>query len=53
MANPVEKAENLPKKRWKRLKRPPKYKVKTVPRERPDNVKERIVRERGFKNIRL
>ena len=53
MANLVEKAENLLKKRWKRLNRPAKYEVKTVPRERPDNVKERIVRERGFKNIRL
>ena len=53
MANLVEKADNLPKKQWKRLKRPAKYEVKTVPRERPDNVKERIVRQRGFKNIRL
>ena len=53
LANLVEKAENLPKKVWKRLKRPAKYQVKTVPRERPDNVKERIVRQRGFENIRL
>ena len=44
MANLVEKADNVPKKQWKRLKRPAKYEVKTVPRERPDNVKERIVR---------
>jgi len=49
----VEKAENLREKRWKRLKRPTKYEVKTVPRKRPDNVKERIVRARGFENIRL
>ena len=53
MANLVEKAETLAKRRWKRLKRPAKYEVKTIPRERPENVKERIVRERGFKNIRL
>jgi hypothetical protein len=53
MGNLVEKAENLPKKRWKRLKRPAKYQVKTVSRQRPDNVKERIVRQRGFKNICL
>ena len=26
--------------------------IKTQPRERPENVKERIVKERGFKNIR-
>jgi len=53
MANLVEQANTLPSKQWNRLKRPPKYEVKTVCRERPDNVKERIVRERGFKNIRL
>ena len=53
MSNLVEKAENLREKRWKRLKRPTKYEVKTVPRKRPDNVKERIVRARGFENIRL
>ncbi len=53
MSNLVETAENLPEKQWKRLNRPAKYEVKTVPRESPDNVKERIVRERGFKNIRL
>jgi hypothetical protein len=53
MSNLVERAEKLPKKRWKRLKRPAKYEVKTVPRERPANVKERIIRQRGFKNIRL
>jgi hypothetical protein len=53
MGNLIEKAENLPEKRWKRFKRPPKYEVKTVPRSRPTNVKERIVRARGFTNIRL
>ncbi len=53
MANLVEKAEKLSQKGWKRLKRPAKYAVKTEPREHPDNEKERIVRERGFKNIRL
>jgi len=35
------------------LKRPAKYKVKTQPRRRPENVKERIVEEREFENIRL
>lgn len=53
MANLVEMAENLPKTVWKRLNRPARYKVKTIPRERPDNVKERIVRQREFTNIRL
>lgn len=53
MANLVKKAETLGKRAWKRLKRPAKYEVKTKPRPRPANVKEQIVRDRGFKNIRL
>jgi hypothetical protein len=40
-------------KAWKVLERPSKYAVKTAPRRKPANVKERIVREREFKNIRL
>lgn len=43
-------ADNLGKRRWKRLKRPPKYEVKTNPRSRPDNVKEEIVRRREYEN---
>jgi hypothetical protein len=37
---------------WEELERKPKYEVKTQERQRPENVKERIVRERGYKNIR-
>jgi len=53
MATLVTRAETLPNTAWKRLMRPAKYAVKTEPRPRPTNVKERIVREREFKNIRL
>jgi len=53
MSNLVEMAENLPKTLWTRLKRPAKYKVRTAPRRRPENVKERIIRQREFENIRL
>jgi hypothetical protein len=53
MANLVEKAERLPRKAWKRLRRRPKYTVKTERRERPPNVKEQIVRWREYQNIRL
>jgi len=53
MSNLVDIADNLDNTRWKRLQRPAKYQVKTKPRARPDNVKEQIVREREFKNIRL
>jgi Transposase DDE domain group 1 len=53
MPNLVEMAESLENQAWKRLKREPKYTVKTQPRERPRNVKEAIVKEREFENIRL
>ncbi len=46
-------AESLPESAWRRLERPPKYDVKTEPRQRPENVKARIVKEREFRNIRL
>jgi hypothetical protein len=52
-ANLVGFAANLPLSAWKRLQRPAKYEVKTQERERPENVKERIVREREFENLRL
>jgi hypothetical protein len=46
-------ADSLPEGLWKPLIRPAKYEVRTEPRRRPENVKERIVVERGYKNIRL
>ena len=53
MANLIARAEDLPKKAWKKLERPPRYEVATRPRRRPDNVKERVVREKGYENKRL
>jgi len=53
MSNLVEIAESLENKAWKPLTRKPRYTVKTQPRERPRNVKEAIVKEREFENIRL
>jgi hypothetical protein len=38
---------------WKLLKRPPKYRVKTKERGRRERVKQQIVEERGYKDIRL
>jgi len=52
-ANLVKIADGLPQTAWKRLVRPPKYEVATRERARPENVKERIVKEREFENIRL
>jgi hypothetical protein len=46
-------ADELPGMSWQPLHRQPRYEVKTEPRARPANVKERIVREREFKNIVL
>jgi hypothetical protein len=53
MPNLYERVENLPENAWKRLKRRPAKPVKTQPRARPENVKERIVQEREFENIKL
>jgi len=53
MANLYKKADNLPKSAWRRLRRRPKYEVKTSPRARPKQVKQEIVEQREFENIRL
>jgi hypothetical protein len=47
MANQLEESA------WERLKRRPKYEVATEPRERPVNVKDEVVAQREYKNIRL
>jgi hypothetical protein len=46
-------ADLVPNEGWQPLERLPRYQVKTQPRQRPENVKEQIVVEREFKNIRL
>jgi Transposase DDE domain group 1 len=48
-----ELAESLPADAWKKLDRPVRYKVKTKPRQRPDKVKDEIVRQRKFDVLRL
>jgi len=53
MPNLVEIAETLPETAWDSLIRPPKYVIETAPRQKPVNVKEQVVKERGYKNIRL
>lgn len=49
----IRRAESLPATAWRGLERQPKYQVKTEPRARPDNVKERVVVEKGYKNLVL
>lgn len=46
-------ADELPESAWKPLERPPKYTVQTRSRARPERVKQQLVEERGFKDIRL
>jgi len=53
MPNLKRLAGELPESAWKRLVRPPRYQVKTEERTKPENVKERIVVERGYKNLVL
>jgi len=43
-----EKTAELPESACRRLRRPPKHEVKTERRSRPDNVKDEVVRRRGF-----
>jgi hypothetical protein len=54
-ANPslVSQAELLEESAWRRLSRPPKYEVQTQERQKPENVKEKIVQQREFKNLVL
>jgi hypothetical protein len=51
--NLVEIAERLPESAWRPLTRPARYQVKTAPRQRPENVKDRVVRQRQFEALRL
>jgi Transposase DDE domain group 1 len=46
-------AAEVPENAWQTLQRPPRYDVQTQPRERPDNIKEAIVVQREFENIKL
>jgi hypothetical protein len=53
MPNLKEIAAGLEERAWQRLERPAKYAVRTEPRTRPENVKEQIVVEREYRNVRL
>jgi hypothetical protein len=46
-------ADDLPAERWRKLRRPARYTVNTTRRHKRVQVKERIVRERNFENLRL
>jgi hypothetical protein len=52
-ANLVGLAEGLPDLQYSELERPPRYTIKTVPRQAPGRPKERIVSERQFDTLKL
>jgi hypothetical protein len=54
-ASPTMKAhaECVANRAWTKLIRPAKYEVKTKPRERPDNVKREIIRQRDYLHLEL
>ncbi|HKI17113.1 MAG TPA: IS1380 family transposase, partial [Isosphaeraceae bacterium] len=47
------RADALPDEAYSFLERPPRYAIKTWPRQQPERVKPAIIRERGFKTIHL
>ena len=47
------KADELPSTAYKLLNRPPRYLIKTVPRQKPERVRPEIVRERDYENLHL
>jgi hypothetical protein len=51
--NLVDIVEKLPESAWQKLQRPARYQVRTKPRERPENVKDAVVKRRQFDTLRL
>jgi Transposase DDE domain group 1 len=51
--NLVGTAEGLPAEQYSELDRPPRYTIKTVPRQAPERHKDRIVAERQFDTLKL
>jgi hypothetical protein len=51
MPNLKALAEDLPASDWAELQRPSQYTAQGKPRRRPERVRDRIVRERGFKTL--
>jgi hypothetical protein len=47
------RADELPAEAYSFLERPPKYSIKTEPRQQPERVKPEIVKQRGYRTIHL
>jgi len=52
-ANVIRLADALPATAWTPLERPARHTVQTTPRQRPANIKEAVIVERAFTNLRL
>ena len=52
MPNLVRIAEGIDEGQWKPFERKPKYEVKTKERKKRVNVKEQVVKERGYRNVK-
>ncbi len=53
MLNLKALADDLPAEAYSFLERPPRYAIKTAPRQAPERIKPEIVKQRGFKTIHL
>jgi hypothetical protein len=51
--NLVSIAERLPERVWQELPRPKRHEVATAPRQRPTNVKQAVVVNKGYTDVRL
>lgn len=49
----VRRAEQVEEAAWEELVRAPRYQVQTERRQRPENTKAQIVKERGYRNLTL
>jgi hypothetical protein len=47
------RADDLPAHSYRILNRPPRYTIRTVPRQKPERVKPEIVRRRSYENLEL
>ena len=47
------RADRLPESSYRLLERPPRYRIQTTPRQKPERVKAEIVRRRGYEDLEL
>ena len=47
------RADELPAEEYSFLERPPRYEIKTAPRQQPERVKQQIVKEQGCETIHV